>query len=234
MKLAIMQPYFFPYIGYFQLINAVDKFVVYDNIEYTKKGWINRNRILVNGTKHLFSVPLKKDSDFLHINKRTLADNYPQFKNKLKGQIRSSYANSPHFKTSYPIIEECLDFEDPNLFLFILNSLKIVCSYLNIKTAFINSSTLSIDHNLRGEDKVIEINKILNLPTYIKAIGGVELYSKANFEKNNIELKFIKSAPIVYSQFNNEFVPGMSIIDVIMFNNREEISNYLNSYYQLV
>ena len=83
MKLAIMQPYFFPYIGYFQLIKSVDEFVIYDNIQYTKKGWINRNRILVNGTDYLISLPLKKDSDYLNVVDRQLAESWEKDRTKL-------------------------------------------------------------------------------------------------------------------------------------------------------
>ncbi len=84
MKLAIMQPYFFPYIGYFQLINTVDEFVVYDNIEFTKKGWINRNRILVNGKDEYITLPIKKDSDFLHVKDRFLAETWSKDSAKMK------------------------------------------------------------------------------------------------------------------------------------------------------
>ncbi|MBA3706424.1 MAG: WbqC family protein [Bacteroidetes bacterium] len=230
MKIAIMQPYFFPYIGYFQLINSVDKFVVYDDIEYTKKGWINRNRFLMNGCDFLFSIPLKKDSDLLNVNKRFLADNYPDHKKKVLGQISSSYAKSPQFKTIFPIIEECLNFENYNLFFFIHNSLNKICNYLDIKTEFIISSTLAINPDLKGENKVLEINKKLNSNIYINAIGGQELYSREKFLNNNIELKFIKTNPIIYTQFNNEFIPFLSIIDVMMFNSKEEIKKHLDSY----
>ena len=234
MKLAIMQPYFFPYLGYFQLINAADKFVVYDDIEYTKKGWINRNRILLNGKDFLFSIPLKKDSDFESINKRFLADNYPEHKKKIIGQIESAYSKSPEFNIVFPIIDECFSFSDTNLFNFIFNSINKICHYLEIKTEFILSSTLQMDAHLKGEDKVISVNKKLNSSVYINAIGGQELYSKDLFLKNDIELKFIKTRPIIYQQLKNEFVPDLSVIDVMMFNSKEKIQEYLQSYYTLL
>lgn len=230
MKIAIMQPYLFPYLGYYQLINSVDKFVVYDEIEYTKKGWINRNRILINGTDHLFTIPVKNDSDFLHVNKRFLAENYNDHKKKLKNQIRSAYLKSPQFSIVFPIIEECLDFSNNNLFEFILNSIHKICSYLEIKTDLIISSALNINSSFKGENKVIEINKVLNSSIYINAIGGLNLYTKENFSKNNIELKFLKTDHIKYPQFKNEFVPGLSIIDVMMFNSKEKVKECLNAY----
>ena len=234
MKIAIMQPYIFPYIGYFQLINAVDKFVVYDDGEYTKKGWINRNRILMNGSDYLFSFPLKKDSDFQTIRNRLLADNYSEHKKKLIGRVSSAYAKSPQFKIVFPIVEECLNFENNNLFLFILNSLNKICCYLDIKTEFIISSVLNVNNSLKGEGKVIDINKKLNASTYINAIGGQALYSRETFSENNIKLMFIKTSEIVYPQFSNEFVPNLSIIDVMMFNSKEKIQEYLRSFYTLI
>jgi hypothetical protein len=224
-----MQPYFFPYIGYFQLINIVDQFVIYDNIQYTKKGWINRNRILLNGVDLLFSLPLKKDSDYLDVNKRYLADNYGEYKKKFKGQLISAYSKSPEFKKVYPVVEQCLDCTDVNLFDFIYNSTRILCSYMEINTSFIVSSSLKIDNNLRSEQKVIAINHSMQSSVYVNAIGGQSLYSKENFDEHKIELKFIQSTPIAYKQFNNTFVSNLSIIDVLMFNRKEQVQNYLNS-----
>ncbi len=225
-----MQPYFMPYIGYFQLINAVDKFVVYDNIEYTKKGWINRNRILVNGKDEFITIPLKKDSDFLPVNKRYLADFFPDERIKLLRKIKEMYRKAPCFTEIFPLMEEILIFENKNLFDFILHSLKIICRYLQIKTAFVTSSTIQIDHNLKSEQKVIAICKSLNANIYINPIGGMELYSKSNFEENKIQLQFLKSNPVTYLQYQYDFVPWLSIIDVLMFNSIEEISVMLDKY----
>ena len=230
MTLGIMQPYIFPYIGYFQLINAVDSFIIYDDIEYTKKGWINRNRILLNGTDHLFSLPLKKDSDFLPVKERKLADNFPEYKKKLKGQLVTAYSKSPQFKIIYPLIENSLDYSDMNLFNYIFYSVQQVCNYLGVPEKFIVSSTLPTNATLKGEDKVLEINKILNATAYINAIGGQGLYSKERFKTGGIDLKFIQSGQINYSQFDQSFVPHLSIIDVLMFNSKQKVQDFLDSY----
>lgn len=230
MRLAIMQPYFFPYIGYFQLINAVDEFVVYDNIEYTKKGWINRNRILVNDKDAYISIPIRKDSDYLDIKQRYLADLWIKERDKLLNRISESYKKSPHFANVFPVIEKSMLFEDFNLFNFILNSLESIKEYLGIKTSFVISSTISIDHGIKAENKVIEICKSRNADNYINPIGGVELYSKENFVRKGIDLKFLKSNDIIYKQFKNEFVPWLSIIDVMMFNSKAEVNEMLNFY----
>lgn len=234
MKLAIMQPYIFPYIGYFQLINAVDTFVVYDNIQFTKKGWINRNRILVNGKDEFFTISLKKDSDFLNVDQRKLSDTFKTERIKLLRRITESYRKAPEFNSVYSLLESVINNDEENLFSFIYQSLQTVCTYLDIKTEFIISSAVPIDHQLKSQDKVIAICKALNAAKYINPIGGIELYSKEKFEQNNIELNFIQSNTIKYRQFKNEFVPWLSIIDVMMFNSKEKVQEYLQSGYTII
>ena len=225
-----MQPYFLPYIGYFQLIHAADVFVVYDNIEYTRKGWINRNRILVNGKDEFITLPLKKDSDFLDVMDRRLADDFEQTSVKILRQVKELYRKAPYVDEVYPLFERIMKFPDKNLFNFIHHSLDIVCSHLAITTPFKVSSTLPIDHQLKGEDKVLAIARGQQATMYINAIGGMELYSAERFASQGMELKFIKSEPISYRQFGNEFVPWLSILDVMMFNTKQDIQKYLNAY----
>jgi len=229
-KVAIMQPYFLPYIGYFQLINAVDEFIIYDNIQYTKKGWINRNRILDNGSDKLFTVPLKKDSDYLDVVDRKLSDTWDKDRKKLINSLYTLYHKAPHFEEAYSIVTECLLDDENNLFNFILNSLNRVNKYLDIETSIVISSSIGIDHSLKSQDKVIAICKAEKATTYINAIGGMDLYSKTVFESNELELKFIKSHSITYDQFDGAFVPWLSIVDVMMFNSKDAIKEYLNSY----
>jgi hypothetical protein len=234
MKLAIMQPYLFPYIGYFQLIQAVDKFVVYDNIQFTKKGWINRNRILVNGKEEFITLSLKKDSDFLNVNERTVADTFKTDRIKLLRKISEAYRKAPEFKPVYSLIESVINCSEENLFGFIFQSIEAVCKYLDIKTEFVISSALPIDHQLKAQDKVIAICKALHASQYINPIGGLELYSKEAFKLDNIELNFIKANAIEYKQFSNEFIPALSIIDVLMFNPKEKVQQYVQSYYTII
>ena len=228
MKLGIMQPYFLPYIGYFQLLNAVDKYVIYDNIQYTKKGWINRNRILKNGKDLMITIPLEKDSDYLDVKERSLSVGFD--KKKLLNQIRESYRKAPYFEQTIPLIERIVNFDDNNLFHYIDNSVREICRYLGINTEIIISSSLGIDHSLKGQDKVIAICKELKATDYYNAIGGQELYSPEEFKKENINLHFISSSPIEYKQFANEFVPWLSILDVMMFNSLEDIHRILDNY----
>ena len=229
-KLAIMQPYIFPYIGYFQLIKAVDEFVIYDNIEFTKKGWINRNRILVNGVDAYISLPLKKDSDYLHVKDRFLAVTWDIERKKMLNRITESYRKAPYFKETYEVLEKCILYEDRNLFKFILHSVQTLMQYLNIETNLVVSSSISIDHQLKSDEKVMAICKARGADIYINPIGGLELYDKESFKKNNLELHFQKTNSIAYAQFNNVFIPWLSIIDVMMFNNREKINSDLSNY----
>ena len=226
MKLAIMQPYFLPYIGYWQLINAVDTFVIYDNIKYTKKGWINRNNYLLNGKLKTFSIPLKKDSDYLNIDDRYLFEGFD--KNKLLNQIKGAYGKAPYFNSVFSLIKSIINYKERNLFSYIKNSIEAVYDYLNLNTNIINSSSIQINHDRKGQDKVISICEILNATTYINPIGGVDLYDKKTFRNYGINLEFIKPKIIKYKQFDFEFVDSLSIIDVLMFNNKFEINRMLN------
>jgi len=228
MKLGIMQPYFLPYIGYFQLLNAVDKYVIYDNIQYTKKGWFNRNRILQNGKDLLITIPLEKDSDYLDVQQRLVSNAFDR--KKVLNQIRELYRKAPYFGKVMPLIEDVVNFEDNNLFNYIYNSVKTVCCYLDINTEIIISSTVNIDHSLKGEDKVIALCKHIGATDYYNSIGGRDLYTKENFERENIKIHFLSSNDTGYKQFNNEFVSCLSILDVMMFNSTDEIKKMLENY----
>lgn len=227
-----MQPYFFPYIGYFQLISAVDTFVVYDNIKYTKKGWINRNRYLMDGNDSVFSLPLKKDSESLDVKERSISSDFNR--EKLLNQIKEAYRAAPFFEETYMLFEKIIRNDEINLFKYIYYSMAQICSHLKINTSILISSDVKIDHSLRNQEKVIAICKSLGASTYINAIGGQDLYMRDGFLEKNVELKFIKSHMIEYSQFGRAFVPWLSILDVMMFNSVQKISEFLDEKYELV
>lgn len=232
MKVAIMQPYFLPYIGYFQLIASVDQFIVYDNIKYTKKGWINRNRMLLNGADTMFSLPLKSGSDSLDVCERELAADFN--KDKLLNQFKGAYRRAPYFEQTFPLLEQIVRYEDVNLFRYLQHSIVRICEHLGIATKIRISSEIAIDHELKSQDKVIALCKAVGATTYINAIGGMELYSKETFRERGIELKFIKSRPFDYEQFGAEFVPWLSIIDVMMFNSRAEVLSGVTGKFDLI
>lgn len=225
MNLAIMQPYLLPYIGYFQLIDAVDRFVVYDNIKYTKKGWINRNRMLKNGTDSVFTVPLQHGSDTLEVRERSIAKDFNKI--KLLNQFLESYRRAPQFQSVWPMLQRIVLNEQPSLFHYLHEAIAQVCSLLGISTNIVISSTVDIDHNLKAQDKVLAICEKLGAKRYINAIGGQELYSTAPFQERGVELRFLQSHAIQYEQFGHPFVPGLSIIDVMMFNRPDTIRDLL-------
>lgn len=227
---AIMQPYFLPYIGYWQLIASVDEFVVYDNIEFTKKGWFNRNRILDGDHDRLFTIPIKKDSDYLDVAERFLADDAAKENARTLRIIEATYKKAPYYAEVYPLIERCFSYDDKNLFAYIYHAIDQVKNYLEIETKITVSSSVPIDHNLKAEQKVIAICKAVETGTYINAIGGMELYDRAQFAGEGLELKFIKSNLLPYEQFGQPFVPGLSIIDVLMFNGKAGTQQLLKEY----
>ncbi len=225
MKIAIMQPYFLPYIGYWQLLHAVDQFVVYDNIKYTKKGWINRNRYLLENKDKYFTIPLQKDSDYLNICERQISNSYN--KNKLFRQISSAYKKAPYYAPIIDIFHTILFYNETNLFDYIFHSIKIICSILDIKTNIIISSSLPCNQTLKSPQRIFDICNYLKANTYINPIGGTKLYSKEEFATHDINLLFHQSLPITYQQTATSFIPYLSILDILMFNNINEVKNFL-------
>ncbi len=226
MTLAIMQPYLFPYIGYWQLINTVDVFVIYDDVNFIKRGYINRNYIVVNNKAKIFTLELIKASQNKLINEIELGSN----KKKLIELIKQNYSKAPYFDKVFPIVHNILDNKENNLARFIGYSLEKISIYLDIETKFIYSSNIDKDNSLKAQNKIIDICKILETKQYINAIGGQELYDKEIFEQEKIELKFLDTELIKYKQFNDEFIPYLSIIDIMMFNSKDEIKIMLERY----
>jgi hypothetical protein len=232
MRTAIMQPYFLPYLGYFQLISAVDTFVIYDTIQYTKRGWINRNQMLRNGAATMFSIPLKKDSDYLNVVDRHISEAFEP--SKLCNQISGAYRKAPEFNTVMPLIESILLFRGSNLFEYIHNSIVACCDHLNLKTTLrISSDVEGGSSSLRNTDRVIDICKRTNAAGYVNPPGGRDLYSSDVFQAQGIELQFLQPRLTAYPQFGDPFVPSLSILDVMMFNSREKISKELIPEYNL-
>jgi hypothetical protein len=232
MTLAIMQPYFLPYIGYFQLMAAVDVFVVYDNIKYTKKGWINRNRLLENGKAATFSLPLKNDSDHRHVCERELATDFKPA--RLLHQLEGAYRHAPHFSDTFPLVERIVNYRETNLFRFLHHSLVRIHEHFGIGADLRVSSGIAIDHTLKSEEKVLALCEAVGARTYVNAIGGMELYSKERFRERGIDLRFIQSKPFEYPQFGNPFVPWLSIVDVMMFNPMQTIRQCLATHRELI
>lgn len=226
-----MQPYIFPYIGYFQLINAVDSFVIHDDVQWIKGGWINRNRILVQGKPQYITLPLQKDSTLLDINQRQLSVDIEKQKLKIFRQIEGAYRKAPHFAPTIDIISECFGCQERNVSTFVVNSLQACCRYLGIETQVVLSSRLKKRSELHGQDRVLDINAVMGATHYINPIGGTELYDKKAFAEKGLKLSFLKARNVAYDQRGEpEFVPFLSIIDVMMFNSKNEIAELLKAY----
>jgi hypothetical protein len=178
----------------------------------------------------MLSLPLKSASDYLDIGERYLATSFPKERVKLLRQIEAAYRKAPYFSIAMPLIEQCLQYEEQNLFKFIFHSLLLIRDYLEISTKFIVSSEVKVEPHFKGQERVIAICTTLNANHYVNAIGGVGLYTKSTFALQGITLSFIKSKPLIYQQFSNTFVPNLSIIDVIMFNSSHTIQTYLEAY----
>ena len=229
MKIGIMQPYFFPYIGYFQLMNLVDKYVVYDNANFANNKWGFRNRILINGAPGYFRINILKASQNKGFNEIRI-NNDIEAKKKNIQTLEHSYKKAPHFSEVMSVLEPFLMAEYDNLAEYNVASNRLICDYLGIKTEILLFSELDCDKELTRQYRIFDVCRTLGGNEYINAIGGTELYDFEEFRENGIELAFLKTDDIVYPQFGGEFVPSLSIIDVMMFNSVPEIQDMLNRY----
>lgn len=231
MKLAIMQPYFMPYIGYFQLIKMVDKFIFYDDVTFIKQGWINRNQILINNQAKMFSVPLANASSNILIKDVLISESaYEKWKKSFLNSIFFSYKKAKNYNQVSNLIESILEEKPQTISDLAIKSIIKVAQYLDLDTEFQISSETYSNTQLSGQDRVLDICKNENALTYVNPVGGMELYSKNTFKAKNIDLFFIKANKFVYKQFSDEFIPFLSIIDVLMFNDVDEINQQLDDF----
>jgi len=226
MKTAIMQPYLFPYIGYWQLIQAVNTFVIFDDVNYIVRGWINRNTILEQGCRKLFTLETRGASQNKLITEVSVGKNA----RKLMKTMAQNYRKAPYFEQTINMVSDLLLCDEQNLARLICTSIRRICSYLMIDTKLINSSEAFHNRELRRDERIIDICKQVGADEYVNLTGGRALYGREFFARNGIRLYFIESNPIVYAQFGAPFVPNLSIIDIMMFNSPERIHEFLNSY----
>ena len=230
MKTAIMQPYIFPYIGYFQLISAVDTFVFYDDVNYIKRGWINRNQILVNNQAHLFSIPLKSASQNKLINEVELGLD-EKWLNNFYATLEQNYKKAPYYITTLDLIKKIFNLNHNTISDLAITSITSISNHIGISTVFeLSSQKYSETKGIEKADRLIEITKLNKSNIYINPAGGKELYHKDYFNKKDVDLFFIDSNIVPYKQFNNTFEPFLSIIDVLMFNSKNEIKKILTEF----
>ncbi len=232
-KIAIMQPYIFPYLGYFQLINSVDMFIFLDDVNFIKKGWINRNRLVVNGSSQYFTIPCKKISQNKLICETEVDWSSPDIAKFLE-TVKYNYGNSPYFDDVFRIINKVLNAKKNKISELSELSVRLFCEYLSIETEMKTSSQIDIyNKNLKSSARIIDIVNNENCGQYINAIGGMDLYSKEEFAKNGIELNFLKSNFEERNLGIDDYISYNSIIDIAMMTSAAKIKEYLK-FYELI
>lgn len=226
MKVAIMQPYFFPYLGYWQLIKSVELFVFLEDVNYIKKGYINRNSILLNGESKLITLEVAKASQNKRICDIQIGDN----RHKLLKTIEFTYKKAPYFDSVFRLLKEAFEFECKTVSEFNKHAIVLLSTYLSINTQFSTSMELDVPTTTKGQDRILELCKSVNCDVYINSIGGTCLYDKTTFKNNGLELKFVKTGTVDYPQFSKNFVPNLSIIDILMFNDPDTVQVYLKTF----
>jgi hypothetical protein len=229
MIIGVMQPYFFPYMGYFQLIAASDVFVFHDDAQYIKGGWINRNRIRKDGKLVWITFPVLSATHDLPINERYYAGD-PQTRHRLLRRIEAAYRSAPRFAEIYPLIEEIMGFGDADVAAFNAHLIRRVAAHLGIRAAFVASSELDKDNSLTGADRVIEICRRLGATRYINPAGGKELYRAAHFSHAGIELAFLAPSVLGAAGSGPAAPQPLSIIDTLMGRSEAQIAADLQDY----
>jgi len=229
-RVAIMQPYFFPSIRYFQLIHASDIFIIYDDVNFIKRGWINRNRILINGEANYITVPLKKASQNKYINQIHIS-HHEIWQKKMLKSIEFAYKKSPFFFSIYPVVEDVIQNKCETILDLSTNSIQAVLESMGLTLTMKYSSDSNVDaEGLNKSDRLIAITKENEGLEYLNPIGGKSLYQKDYFNERGVSLLFLKSKWLSYEQFENDFVSDLSIIDVLMFNGVERTKKLLSEY----
>lgn len=227
-----MQPYLFPYIGYFQLIQSVDRFVIYDDVAFIKQGWINRNRMLINGAPSFFTVPVKDASSYRLICETFIDDDrqHARWPEKVLKSFDTAYRRAPQFANVFPLLESVFATSPARIAELAVASVKAVARFLEIRTTFVDSSSIYANAHLKSEERVLAICAAEQATEYVNLPGGRSLYAPQRFEAHGITLAFLEPRPIEYRQFDGAFVPWLSIVDVLMFNPIEAVRSYLNAY----
>lgn len=230
-RVAVMQPYLFPYIGYMNLAHAADCFVFYDDVSYIKQGWINRNRILIGGKEHIFAIPVKGQSSNKLINQIYVQD-YTRFCIKFEKKLRESYAKANFFDQGMAYVESVTQMECELIADFAVNSVRNFFYFLNMDKSFIRSSELNLTaERMCRTERLISITKTLKGDKYINMEGGRNLYEAADFSSASLTLSFLAPKVRPYRQYGaSAFLPNLSIIDALMNCDLSDVRRQLESY----
>lgn len=226
---AIMQPYLFPYIGYWQLLQAADTFVVYDDVNYINRGWINRNRILINGAPGLLTLPLLQASQNRKINAIEIAP-AAQWRQRMLRTLDMAYRKAPCFDQVFPLIEQVLNHEDRNLGGFLANQVQVLARFMGLQTRIVPSSQVYGNAHLAAQERILDICRQEGASRYVNAQGGQALYERAAFAEAGIDLRFVAMRPMPYRQRGEGFTPYLSVVDVLMAVGAEGIGEHLRGF----
>jgi WbqC-like protein family len=229
MKVAIMQPYLFPYIGYWQLIHAVNRFVIYDDVNYIKGGWINRNRILINGEPAYITVPLHQPSPFKRICDTTLKPS-SSWRDKQIKMVEITYRKAPSFAVAFPVIERLIRHGTDSLPDYLAHQLRTLSAFMGLNTEFVASSRCYENSDLPGQARILDICRREGATVYVNPLGGQELYDPSAFRAFGIDLRFIVMRSFSYHQRSKGFVPYLSIIDALMEIGPTETRQHLDAF----
>jgi len=237
MKLGIMQPYLFPYIGYFQLINHVERWIAFDDVQYISKGWVNRNRIIHPDNEkqwQYITVPAKKHSRSTKINEIEITDNV-DWKSEIIGKLSIYKKKAPNYSITKEFVEECLSFDADNLSDFIINAIRQTCAYVDINTKIDVQSEMGlvIQDVAHPGQWALKISEQCGASEYVNPYNGASIFAKQEFDARGIKLRFLKSRLSPYIQRQGFFTPGLSIIDVLMWNDHLAIKEMLNDDYDV-
>lgn len=230
MILGIMQPYFFPYLGYFDLINCSDQWVVFDTAQYIRHGWVNRNRILhPKESWQYIIVPTKKSSREEKIS-NILINAETDWKRKILGQLQHYKKTARYFKETIGLVEECISIAETNLSRLNTAILAKVCAHLGIPFNFEFFSEMALELGpVDGPgDWALRISQALGASEYVNPPGGRQIFDPQKFQELGIKLTIREIPPLEYSCRKYEFIPGLSIIDVLMWNSPEQIKDFLD------
>jgi hypothetical protein len=228
--LGIMQPYFFPYLGYFDLINCSEHWIVFDTVQYIRHGWVNRNRIHHPKTGDLYIlVPLKNQHRDTVIKDVLIADDQ-NWKAKILGQFNHYKKTAPYFKETYAFIEDCLSIPEPSLSRLNTLILQKTCARLGIRFTFevFSEMNLPIGKVDGPGDWALRISEALQAKEYVNPPGGVSLFDADKFKAANIKLTIRSIPAFAYPTRGYEYIPDLSILTVMAFNTPEQIKAFLD------
>jgi hypothetical protein len=228
MTLGVMQPYLFPYLGYYQLMRACDRFAVLDDVTFINRGWINRNHLLVHGEPHLFTVPLVRASQNRLI--RDIAVATGDWRTKLMRTIATAYARAPHYRGTSALVGSVLEGSAGSIGDLAFASLRAVHEHVGLSTTLIRSTDIYDNQNLRGQARILDICRREGAEVYANLPGGRALYDAESFRSAGIELRFLDARAREYPQLGQPFQPDLSIIDVLMFNGPAGTRRLLDEY----